>query len=1139
MKRWLIRIFLGVSGGRLLPLLLLTLVLLVSALTYVHQMRAIKAAVSLSEVARLRERLSVEQTRLDARMGNIEPVELQRMVSSLGLYDGLALAYLGGAEKTVQASLSRTDIGRPLAMVLQERAEAQPLRASLGEALPKAIDVQVVAEQALLTAVVPLHGGQWLKVLVDFGHPLAVRRAEVRALVVRNALLALLGAGGLAWLLHLMWFRRAQKLANALTAMGAGDLAVRTGLSGRDELALIGEAADHMAEQLQADRAQALRMTQLVERSPLVVIEWRNAPGWPVSYVSESVAQWGYAAADFERVEIRFTDLMHPEDVARINAEVAQFLESGPDEYRQLYRLRRASGEWVWVDDRTSVNRDAQGEVLSISAILLDITAQKEAEQAQREQGELLRMFYELPFLGMAISSPFDKRWMQVNDRLCEMLGYTREEMLAMSWAEMTPPGDREQNVALFDELMAGQRTGYRMSKRFVRKDGGTVHTEIDVRAVLGADGQPKKLFATIQDVTERQQAETAQRRSERDLREAQRIGRMGSWARDVDSDVAQWSEELYRIFDVDPETFSPSVSALLTLMHPEDRPLVTQAISAALAQGGHYESAFRIDTRSGTKYLRAKGELEMLGGRPVRLLGTVLDVTDITLAQRALEEKEALLAEAQAIAHIGNWTIDLLRDQATWSHELCRLLGFDPLTTQASLENFLQVVHPDDLEGVKAFSRQTIVSPSPDPQLHELRITAPGGVRELELRAHVSLGIDGRVVRLYGTAMDVTERRQAERASKDYKEMLEHAEALVKLGSWAGEFDSPKLTVSDQLYRNVGLDPLRREPTDAEYMARIHPDDRSVVAADMRCIRNGEAVGELVFRTDPVWGTMRWLRRTVRFIPREANGRGARFIGTLLDISDEVAAEDRLKRLNQELEQRVVERTEQLRQANQELEAFSYTVSHDLKAPLRGIDGYSQLLVEEYGPQLNEEGRGFVERIRQGVLQMGELIADLLAYSKIERRDMAQEPVALLPLAEQVVAGYQSDIDRHGATVRWAMEPLTLSLDREGMALVLRNLIGNALKFSRDREHPEIEIGARTEAGQRILWVRDNGVGFDMKYHDRIFGIFQRLHRAEEFPGTGVGLALVTKAVQRMGGRVWAESELGKGATFYLEFPQ
>jgi signal transduction histidine kinase len=168
----------------------------------------------------------------------------------------------------------------------------------------------------------------------------------------------------------------------------------------------------------------------------------------------------------------------------------------------------------------------------------------------------------------------------------------------------------------------------------------------------------------------------------------------------------------------------------------------------------------------------------------------------------------------------------------------------------------------------------------------------------------------------------------------------------------------------------------------------------------------------------------------------------------------------------------------------------------------------------------------------------MGALISDLLDYSRMERRTMEHQAVALLPLVELVLEGHSADIASAGTAVRLQVEPMTLELDREGLAVVLRNLVGNAVKFSQGNPQPVVEIGARSEAGRRILWVKDNGVGFDMKYHDRIFGIFQRLQRTEDYSGTGVGLALVAKAVQRMGGRVWAESTPGQGATFHLEFP-
>ena len=234
------------------------------------------------------------------------------------------------------------------------------------------------------------------------------------------------------------------------------------------------------------------------------------------------------------------------------------------------------------------------------------------------------------------------------------------------------------------------------------------------------------------------------------------------------------------------------------------------------------------------------------------------------------------------------------------------------------------------------------------------------------------------------------------------------------------------------------------------------------------------------------------------------------------------------------ELEATVRKRTEALEAANKELESFSYSVSHDLRAPLRAVDGYARMLEEDYAARLDDEGRRLLAVVRQSSVRMGRLIDDLLAFSRLGRQQPAKQLVDMTELARDVVTEL-----RNGAAASVELGALpSARADRALIRQVWTNLVGNALKYSGKRADARVEIGGRQDGGESVYWVRDNGVGFDMRYADKLFGVFQRLHRADEFDGTGVGLAIVQRVVARHGGRVWAEAKPGEGACFHFSLP-
>jgi signal transduction histidine kinase len=348
--------------------------------------------------------------------------------------------------------------------------------------------------------------------------------------------------------------------------------------------------------------------------------------------------------------------------------------------------------------------------------------------------------------------------------------------------------------------------------------------------------------------------------------------------------------------------------------------------------------------------------------------------------------------------------------------------------------------------------------------------------------------------------------------------------------GAWDLDLSDGSAWWSPEMYRLWGV-PADTPMTTESSLACVDERDRQALASTLNASIRDRRQYRYEFRVNHPELGERWMESAGS--TSYAGDKAAGMVGITLDVTSRKRAEMEIRQLNAQLEDRVRQRTAQLEASNKELEAFAYSVSHDLRAPLRGIDGWSLALMEDYAGRLDEQALLYLGRVRAEAQRMGELIDDMLQLSRVSRSEMKYAPVDLSAMARSVAAGLAESAARR---VEFIIEPgLGASGDARLLEIALTNLLGNAVKFTGKRPEARVEFGRSLASGEPAFYVRDNGVGFDMAYAGTLFGAFQRLHKSSEFPGSGIGLATVQRIIHRHGGRVWAEAAVNQGATFYF----
>jgi PAS domain S-box-containing protein len=502
--------------------------------------------------------------------------------------------------------------------------------------------------------------------------------------------------------------------------------------------------------------------------------------------------------------------------------------------------------------------------------------------------------------------------------------------------------------------------------------------------------------------------------------------------------------------------------------------------------------------------------------------------VVDAAIAREELRKAELVIANSPVLLfrwkNEENWPVEYVSENI-------RRFGYTPEELMSGEVPYSLLVHPDDLERVTAeVTMHSAGREESFPQEYRI-LTRDGKVRWVDDRTTIMRGEAGSITHYQGIIVDITDRRKVEAALQESEEKFRSIVENALIAIFTVNDSYKFIYCNDELCRILGRP--REWILGRDFREVLPPGSRELVEERYALRQKGQPTPSRyeidVVRSD---GERRHLEMNVAVV-KDVAGR-PRSMGQLVDITDRTRAAEEIRRLNAELEQRVRDRTAELEVAVKELEAFTYSVSHDLRAPLRAMGGFAGILLQDHAAQLSAEASRYLSTIQDTARQMGQLIDDLLSFSRLNRQPVVLQTCAMDDIVRDALATFGEE--QAGRNVEVTVEPLPPCQGDPGLLKqVWLNLLSNALKYTRRSPKAAIVVGHEEHGAEVIYFVRDNGVGFDMKYADKLFGVFQRLHRDDEFEGTGIGLAIVKRIVNRHGGHVWTESVPGQGAAFYF----
>jgi PAS domain S-box-containing protein len=957
-----------------------------------------------------------------------------------------------------------------------------------------------------------------------------------------------------------LWGFRYALLVSLLSALGFSWLRPPAGRfwmsDWRDTFALIaflviGITTSHLSDRARREALNAKRAEDAARRSEEVLREvietvpamaWGAPPDGSNAFVNRQWAEYTGLTAE-QTASSGWQSTVHPEDVSGHMEEWRQSLATGQPLDHEVRLRRTADGQYRWFLVRGMPLRDEHGEVFKWYGIATDIEDRKRAEEALRNSEERWRSVFENSAIGVALTD-LNGRFLATNHVFQAMVGYTEEELRALTFLDLTHEYYLQANWSLITELVEGKRRQFQIEKKYRRKDGSSIWVSNNVSLVPGTERTPQFIMALSEDITERKRAEAELRRSEESLLEAQRLSHIGSWKLDVASGAVIVSPEIHRIFGVFPDEDTSRVEFWLSRNHPEDQKRIREFFERSTSQKTDYDADYRIVLPDGTiKHLHAAGHPVLNeSGDLMEFVGTAMDVTEQVQTRAALENalqeikqrNEALRAREHNLDLIIN-TIPALvwsaRPDGSAEFFNQHYLDYVGLSAEDAKDwGWTVAVHPDDLNGL-AGAWQSIMTAGKHGEAEARLRRFDGEYRWFLFRANPLRDDSGNIVKWFGINTDIEDRKRADEKLRRSEAYLAEAQRMTHTGSWAWNVRTDALFWSQEIFRIYDYDP-EMTPTWDVLLKMVHPGDRLEVERrrEMEATQKEWADSEIEFRIVLPNGTIKHLHSIAHPV-REESRELIEVVGTVRDVTERKHAEEERERLRQlEADLAHTNRVTMLG-------GLASSLAHELNQPITAAITSANACLRwlAHNPPDLERARAAATRIENDGSRAADIIHRLRAFYKTGAPPKL-ELVDVNQVAGEMLALLRNEADRHSISLRTelALQLPLIMADRVQLQQVLMNLLLNGIEAIADGPGEITVQSQSTEQGLLLISVTDTGVGLPCEKPNRLFSAFY----TTKPQGTGMGLAISRSIIEAHGGRLWAAVNAERGATFHFTLP-